>query len=131
MVKTKFGMLVGSIIGVFILVYGTALLFLLLFGGYMLEGGLANMNYGILALLCALPFVLRVLIGRSKYSTNNVIFMSAALFSILFVLVHLVIVLSAETMQDDAVTRILVVFPLSALLLVAALHFTARNEKVS
>ena len=131
MVKTKVGMLVGSIIGVFVLIYGTAFLFHLLFGGYMLEGGLANLNYGVLALLCAVPFVLGVLIGRSNRSTSHVIFMSAALFSVLFVLVHLVMVLSAEAMQDDAVTRILAVFPLSALLLVATLHFTARNEKVS
>ena len=131
MIKTKVGMLVGSIVGVFVLIYGTAFLFHLLFGGYMLEGGLANLNYGVLALLCTVPFVLRVLIGRSNHSTNQVILMSAALFSVLFVLVHLVMVLSAEAMQGDAVTRILAVFPISALLLIVTLHFTARNEKVS
>ncbi len=131
MIKTKVGMLVGSIAGVFVLVYGTAFLFHLLFSRYMLEGGLANLNYGVLALLCTVPFVLRVLIGRSNHSTNQVILMSAALFSALFVLVHLVMVLSAEAMQGDAVTRMLAVFPISALLLVVTLHFTARNEKVS
>ncbi|WP_341963479.1 hypothetical protein NM897_16605 (plasmid) [Planococcus maritimus] len=131
MIKTKVGMLVGSIAGVFVLVYGTAFLFHLLFSRYMLEGGLANLNYGVLALLCTVPFVLRVLIGRSNHSTNQVILMSAALFSVLFVLVHLVMVLSAEAMQGDAVTRMLAVFPISALLLVVTLHFTARNEKVS
>ena len=131
MIKTKVGMLVGSIVGVFVLVYGTAFLFHLLFSGYMLEGGLANLNYGVLALLCTIPFALRVLIGRSGHSTNQVILLSAALFSVLFVLVHLVMVLSAEAMQGDAVTRMLAVFPISALLLVVTLHFTARNEKVS
>lgn len=131
MIKTKVGMLVGSIMGAFILVYGTALLFYLLFGGYMLDGGLANLNYGILALLCALPFMFGVLIGWNNRSMSQVIFMSAALFSILFVLVHLVMVLSAEAMQGDAITRMLAVLPLSALLLVATLHFAAKNEKVS
>lgn len=129
MVKTKVGMAVGCIIGVFILVYGTAFLFRLLFGGYMLEGGFANLNYGVLTLLCAVPFVLKALIGQSNRSTSYAILMSAALFSVLFVLVHLVMVLSAEGMQGGAVTRILAVFPLSALLLVVTLHFTTRNEK--
>lgn len=96
MVKTKVGMAVGCIIGVFILVYGTAFLFRLLFGGYMLEGGFANLNYGVLTLLCAVPFVLKALIGQSNRSTSYAILMSAALFSVLFVLVHLVMVLSAE-----------------------------------
>lgn len=131
MIKTKVGMLVGSIVGVFVLIYGTAFLFDLLFGGYMLEGGLANLNYGVLALLCAVPFVLRALVGRNDRSTSHVILMSIALFSVLFVLVHLVMVLSAEAMQGDAVTRMLAVFPISALLLVVTLHFTARNEKLS
>ncbi|WP_341963600.1 hypothetical protein NM897_17005 (plasmid) [Planococcus maritimus] len=131
MIKTNVGMLVGSIVGVFVLVYGTAFLFHLLFGRYMLEGGLANLNYGVLALLCAVPFVLKVLIGRSNRSTNHLILMSVALFSVLFVLVHLVMLLSTEAMQGDAVTRMLAVFPISALLLVVTLHFTARNEKMS
>ncbi|WP_084245857.1 hypothetical protein [Planomicrobium okeanokoites] len=131
MVKTKIGMVVGSIVGVFILVYGTAFLFHLLFGGYMLEGGLVNLNYGVLALLCAAPFVLKALMGRSNCSKGYAILMSAALFSVLFVLVHLVMVLSGEGMQDDAVMRILVVFPLSALLLVVTLHFTSRKENIS
>lgn len=129
MIKTKIGMLVGSIMGMFILVYGTALLFYLLFGGYMLEGGITNINYGILALLCAIPFIFGVLIGRNNRSKSQVIFMSAALFSILFVLAHLVMVLSAEAMQGDAVMRMLAVFPLSALLLVTTLHFTEKNEE--
>lgn len=131
MIKTKVGMLVGSIMGGFILVYASALIFYLLFGGYMLESGLANLNYGILALLCAVPFVLRVLIGRGMRSTSHIILMSGALFSVLFILVHLVMVLSAEAMQGSAVSRMLLIFPLSAFLLVVVLHFTARTEKTS
>lgn len=90
-----------------------------------------NLNYEVLALLCAFPFMLGLLIRRSNWSTSHGGVMSAALFSVLFVLVHLVLVLWTEAMQKDAVTRILAVFPINALPMLVTLHFTARNEKAS
>ncbi|MDN7240892.1 hypothetical protein QWY14_03780 [Planococcus sp. N028] len=131
MLKSKISKLVGSIVWVFILVYGTAYLFRLLFGSYMLEGGMANTSYGILALLCAVPFVLIEITERRKKSTFDLALISLGLFSILFFLVHLVIVFSSEAMQDGAVTRALIVLPLSALLIVATVHFTVQHEKTS
>ncbi|WP_195913992.1 hypothetical protein [Planomicrobium sp. YIM 101495] len=131
MLKSKAAMLAGSVIGAFILIYGTAILFNLFFGAYMLQGGLADWKYGMLALLCAMPFVLITLFGRSDRSSKYAIFAGAVLFSVLFVIVHLMMVLSAEAMQDDAAERVLIVFPVSALILAVVLYFTARNEIVS
>lgn len=131
MVKAKVGIAVGSVFGIFILVYGTALLYRLLFGGYILEGGLANINYGALAILCAIPFGWLSLIGKGKYPKNYSLILSASLFSVLFVLVHLVLVLSSGAMANDAVARTLIVFPASALLLAVVLLFTERNEKIT
>lgn len=131
MLKSKAAMLAGSVIGAFILIYGTAILFNLFFGAYMLQGGLADWKYGMLALLCAMPFVLITLFGRSDRSSKYDIFAGAVLFSVLFVIVHLMMVLSAEAMQDDAAERVLIVFPVSALILAVVLYFTARNEIVS
>lgn len=131
MLKSKAAMLAGSVIGAFILIYGTAILFNLFFGAYMLQGGLADWKYGMLALLCAMPFVLITLFGRSDRSSKYDIFAGAVLFSVLFVIVHLMMVLSAEAMQDYAAERVLIVFPVSALILAVVLYFTARNEIVS
>lgn len=129
MANTKITLIMGSILGSFGLVYGTTLLFWGLFGGYMLEGGLGNLNYGVLALLCAVPFVAGLLLDRRSHSNYQDMILSFALFSILFGIVHLVVVSSSEAMQGDAVIRILTVFPISALLLVASLYFTATNKK--
>lgn len=129
--EMKIGKAIGSIAGVFLLVYGTALLYRLLFGGYMLKGGLANLNYGALAMLCAVPFVWLSLIGTGKGSRANAGVMGAALFSVLFALVHLVVVLSSGTIADDAVVRTLIVFPVTALLLAAVLHITEKNGKIA
>lgn len=129
MLKTKAAIGAGSILGAFIIIYGTAAVFGLLFGTYLFEGGLANLTYALLALLCAIPFVLAVLLGRNNGETRGAVVISALLFSVLFVLVHLVLIVSAEVMDTAAVTRILVVFPVSALLLAGTLYFTAERKK--
>lgn len=126
MLKSKITMAVGSVIGIFVVVYGTALLLGLLFDAYLFEGGLTNLNYGLLALLCALPFAVIAMVGRNGDENKRALIISALLFSILFVLVHLVLVLSSEVMDAG---RILVIFPVSALLLAVVLYFTAGKEK--
>ena len=126
MLKSKVAMAVGSVIGILVIVYGTALLLELLFNAYLFEGGLTNLNYGILALLCALPFALIAVVGRNNDESKRALIISVLLFSILFVLVHLVLVLSAEVMDAG---RILVIFPVSALLLSVVLYLAAGKEK--
>lgn len=126
MLKSKVTLAVGSVLGIFIVVYGTALLLRLLFDAYLFEGGLTNLNYGLLALLCVLPFAVIAMAGRNGDENKRALIISALLFSILFVLVHLVLVLSAEVMDAG---RILVIFPVSALLLAVVLYFTAGKEK--
>ncbi|RAZ81256.1 hypothetical protein [Planococcus halotolerans] len=126
MLKSKITMAVGSVIGIFVVVYGTALLLGLLFDAYLFEGGLTNLNYGLLALLCALPFAVIAMVGRNGDENKRALIISTLLFSILFVLVHLVLVLSAEVMDAG---RILVIFPVSALLLAVVSYFTTGKEK--
>lgn len=131
MLKSKGAMIVGSLTGAFILIYGTAILFRLLFGGYLFEGGLANLNYALLALLCAVPFALIALAGRNDGATRNAVLIGEVLFSVLFVLVHLVLVVSAEAMDGAMITRTVAIFPVTALLLVVVLYFTAGKEKTA
>lgn len=126
MLKSKVAITMGSVIGIFIVVYGTALLLGLLFNAYLFEGGLTALNYGLLALLSALPFAVIAMVGGNGDENKRALIISALLFSILFVLVHLVLVLSAEVMDAG---RIMVIFPVSALLLALILHFTAGKEK--
>ncbi|RLQ90084.1 hypothetical protein [Planomicrobium sp. Y74] len=126
MLKSKVTLAVGSVIGIFIVVYGTALLMGLLFDAYLFEGGLTNLNYGLLALLCAFPFAVIAAVGRNNDESKRALINSALLFSVLFVLVHLVLVLSTEIMDAG---RIMVIFPVSALLLAVVLYLTAGKEK--
>lgn len=131
MLQSKQGLVGGSIIGVFLLVYGSAIAFRVLVGEYMLEGGLTNLSYSYLALLCALPFVLEGLTrsnnGQKKYF--NTIVMSGVLFAILFVVIHWAFVYSGEQLTDDAIRRMLIVFPISALLIVVAIRIALMGRE--
>lgn len=122
-------MAVGSVIGIFILVYGTAILFGLLFGSYLFDGGLTNLNYGLLALLSAIPFAFIAVAGGKDAAAIYSFISAVLLFSVLFVLIHLVLVISAEPMDAAAIQRTLAVFPVTALLLLVALYFTVGKEK--
>ncbi len=126
MLKSKGALVAWSVAGVFILIYGTAALFNLLLGGYLFEGGLMNLNYGLLALLCALPFAVIAVVGKNNDDHKRALIISALLFSILFVLVHLVLVFSGEVVDAG---RIMTIFPISALLLSVVLYFAAGKEK--
>ncbi|WP_422124456.1 hypothetical protein DHX103_06465 [Planococcus sp. X10-3] len=126
MMKSKAAMAVGSMVGTFIIIYGTTAVFGLLFGAYLFEGGLTNVNYGVLAVLCGAPFAVVALIGRNGKVAQGAVILSAILFFVIFILVHLVLVLSAEAME---VRRVMAIFPISALLLVVVLYFTREREK--
>ena len=129
MLKSKGVLVVGSIAGAVILIYGTAAVFRLLFGGYLFDGGLTNLNYGVLALLCAVPFVLIALAGKNNSASRNALAIAFLLFAVLFVLVHLVLVVSGEAMDGAMLTRTLVIFPAGALLLAVIVYFAAGREK--
>lgn len=129
MLKPKVLIAVGSLIGVFVIIYGTAAVYGLLLGSYLFDGGLTNLNYALLATLCAVPFVLVAVMGRKGGETTSAVLISALLFSVLFTLVQLVLVLSAEAMDGAAGGRVLATFPISALLLVGALYLTRGREK--
>lgn len=126
MLKSKVTLAGGIVIGLFIVVYGMALLLGLLFDAYLFEGGLTNLNYGLLALLCALPFAVISVVGKNDDENNRALIIAALLFSILFVLVHLVLVLSEEVMDAG---RVMTIFPVSALVLAVVLFFTSGKEK--
>ena len=128
MLKSKGAMAVGSVIGMFILIYGSAILFSLLFGEYLFEGGLTNLNYGILAILSAIPFVLVAVVGKKDAAARYSVISAALLFSVLFGLVHLVLVISAEPMDAAAIQRTLAAFPVTTLLLIVTLYFTVGKR---
>ena len=114
----------GSILGTFLLVYGTAIIFRLLMGNYFMDGGLTDPAYIYLALLCALPFVAASLMGRTKDPKKHIetIVMGGGLFLLLFMTVHGVLVFSAIEMTASVIERTLLVFPVSALLVVFAAY---------
>ncbi|WP_033542266.1 hypothetical protein [Planococcus sp. CAU13] len=131
MLKSKGVLAAGSVAGAFILVYGTAVLFRLVAGGYLFEGGLANLNYALLAILCAVPFALVALFGRNDSVTRGAVAGGALLFSVIFILVHFVLVLSAEAMDGAGIVRTMVVFPASALLLAGTVYLSAGRKKAA
>lgn len=116
MLKSKLFLIGGSVIGGFLLVYGSAIMGDLLMGNYILKGGLTDPNYIYLALLCMLPFVIGAIIS----STNKTLSISGTLFAVLFVAVHTAFVYSGEQVVDSAITRMLIVLPISALLVIVA-----------
>lgn len=124
--KSKSLLVGGSIVGTFILVFGTAILFRLLMGTYFMKGGLADSNYILLALLCAVPFAVCSLIEMNKNPKKHIeaILIGGVLFSLIFMTVHGCLVFSASPMTDAAITRTLIVFPISALFIVLAAYFS-------
>ena len=53
MKRSKSSLFILCIVGIFLAVYGTAVILRLIFGDFLLDGGLTNPNYSLLALLCA------------------------------------------------------------------------------
>jgi len=58
MKPSKRSLFVLCIAGVFLVVYGSAVVLRLLLGDFLLDGGLTNLNYLFLTLLCVVPFLL-------------------------------------------------------------------------
>lgn len=123
-------LMIGSVAGAFLLVYGSAISNRLLVGEYMIDRGLLDSNYIILALLCAIPFVLGSAISMNLKSENhfNLILVSGFLFVVLFVIVHWAFVYYGVEMSGGILTRAFIVFPISACLLVVAMRFGMNME---
>lgn len=119
MLKSKQALIGGSIAGVFILVYGSAIVLRLLMGSYVFDNGFANPNYVYLALLCSLPFVIAGIIRPSEINFS-LIMTSGALFAFLFIVIHWAFVFTGEQVTGKEIGRMLTVLPISALLIVAA-----------
>lgn len=129
MKKARMGMVIGSVLGVFILVYGTAVLFRFVFGSYLFAGGIADLKYAVLAAGCAAPFVLSAFLGRRRAATEHAEIISAVLFGILFAAVHAALTFSGEAAEAAAAVRVLFVFPLTALILLLVLRLAAGRER--
>lgn len=129
--KVKRYVVGGSVLGTFLLVYGTAIVFRLLMGHYFMVGGLADPNYILLALLCGIPFVVGSLISLNKSPKMYIetMFMSSVLFSVLFMTIHGVLVFWTTAMTDGVLVRTLIVFPVSALLIVVAAYIGVNMAK--
>jgi len=129
--KGKSTLVVGSVLGIFLLVYGTAGVFRFLMGSYFLDGGLTDPNYILLALLCAIPFAVGSLMGMNKPTKKHfeTIFMGGVLFSLLFTTVHGVLVFWAPEMTNEVIVRTLIVFPISALLVLLAVNIGMRMKR--
>ncbi|MFF2755696.1 hypothetical protein ACFVR1_18540 [Psychrobacillus sp. NPDC058041] len=125
LLSQKLALAIKSIIGLFILVYGTAILFKLSFGEYLMVDGLGDLNYLYLFILCAVPFVLGIL-GENGVKLT---LMSGLFFGTLFVLVHGTLIFSVLEMTSEILARILTVIPISALLIVVVSYFVVNHEK--
>ena len=131
MFKGKGTLVVGSVLGIFLLVYGTAVVFRLLMGSYFLNEGLTDPNYILLALLCAIPFGVGSSMGKNKTTKKHfeTIFMGGVLFTLLFTTVHGVLVFWAPEMTNEVIVRTLTVFPISALFVVLAVNIGMKMKR--
>ncbi|EIJ77983.1 hypothetical protein PB1_10454 [Bacillus methanolicus PB1] len=128
--RSKGFLVISSIVGIFLVVYGTSILFRFLFGNYFMDKGLSDVNYLYLALLCSVPYVLYLLLsGRHSERASKVFLTSGLLFLILFVPVHSTLVVEGKELTQETLTRILTVIPLSAFLLVIVCHFLIAGNK--
>jgi hypothetical protein len=120
--RSKGFYVIASILTTFVLVYGISVLLRLLLGAYLMVGGITDLNYVLLALLCSVPFVLYALLKSKK--AGEVILISGGMFIVLFVYVNFLLVFSLQEMTQAIVIRMLSVFPTFALLLIVAMHFS-------
>lgn len=129
MKHSKSSLFILSIVGTFLVVYGTAVILGLLFGDFLLDGGLSNLNYLLLAFLCAVPFLIYLVISKNHFAkVTEVVLTSGLFFLILFVYANFLLVFSM-TEQSQAITvRLLTIFPVVALILVVVLHFFYRGN---
>jgi hypothetical protein len=119
-------LVVSCIASMFLFVYGTALILRLIFGKYLLEGGLFDLNYLFLTFLCSIPFLFFLLIKKNH--SKKEYFISGTLFSILYVYVNFLLVFSLVEMTAATEMRILIVFPVTALILAMVSHFICQQD---
>lgn len=121
-------LVMSSIACIFLLVYGTSIILRLLSGNYLMDGGLTDLNYLYLALLCSAPFILYSLFSRHSVRASKVILTSGLLFLILFVPVHFTLVIEGKEITQETLLRILTLIPLSSFLLVFVSHFAIARK---
>lgn len=130
LIQSRLSLVFGSVIGAFVLVYGTAIINRVLVGDYFMTSGLLDINYANLSLLCAVPFLLGSLVKLNITLKNRLIFIIAAgiLFAVLFTTVHWAFVYHGVEMATDVLFRTLLVLPISALLVVLAVYIGCLME---
>lgn len=131
MKQSKRSLFVLCLVGVFLVVYGTAFILRLLLGNFLLEGGLTNLNYLLLTLLCAVPFLFYLLVSKSHIEkVTEEIMTSGLFFLILFLYANFMLVFSMTVQSNAIAVRLLMTFPTVALILVVVLHFCqSRNVR--
>lgn len=125
--NTKPILAIKSMIGLFILVYGTAILFRLFFGKYLMSDGLMDINYLLLVLFCAVPIVIGIFINKDN--ALKMILMIGLFFGPLFIFIHGALIFSVLELTPEIVARILTVIPISALIIVGVSYFILNREK--
>lgn len=129
MKQSKIALLILCIVGIFLFVYGTAGILRLLLGVFLLEGGFANINYAVLALLCAAPFIIYILFTSNTIDRmKELIVTSGSFFVILYMYVNFMLVNSLIVMHPETVTRMLTAFPTAVLILVFVLSFAQKRN---
>ncbi len=116
-------------VGVFLFVYGTAVILRLILGRYLLDGGLGNLNYALLAFLCAIPFLFYLLISRNQVERVAEVIMTSGFFFItLFVYVNFMLVLSSTEKLRENEIRLLITFPVVALILLVVFRLVQSSN---
>ena len=129
MKQSKSSLFALCIVCAFLIVYGTAVVLRLVLGEYLIAGGLANLSYVLLTLLCAIPFLLYLSLSKTHFrKIKEVIFTSGLFFLVLFVYSNFILVLALTENSSAIAIRLLIIFPTVALILVAFLHFTLSEN---
>ena len=74
MKHSKRSLFILCIVGIFLVVYGTAVILRLILGDFLLDGGLTNLNYLLLTLLCVVPFLLYLLVSKNHFEKVTEVF---------------------------------------------------------
>ena len=129
MKHSKRSLFVLCIVGVFLVVYGTAVILRLLLGDFLLDGGLKISTILILTLLCTVPFLFYLLVNKNNFEkVAEVILTSGLFFLILYVYANFMLVFTMTEQSQAIAVRLLTIFPAVALILVVVLNFAqGRN----
>lgn len=128
MVRYKVFLLVASILGSFLIVYGTAFIGNFTFGNFFMTNGINDLNYGVLAILCAAPFFLYILFSRKKSITQvfKVSLVSSLLFLVVFIPVQLTLAFENPIVTTEHLLAVFTILPGFGLLMIMATHFSYK-----